>query len=809
VALAAGLVLWTTEGRRADVLRGLEETTRVLQLAIERELGQTVAALEALATSPALDEALSATPGGPGTAAFHAQAGALVERRPAAISVVWLASATGSELLINTMAPPGEVPPPISRYPYPPRPIGEPPPPGAPFREAIRVGRVHVGDLIQGPVTGWIIPVALPVRRGGEIVAVVAAGVSPSSLGLVLREQLALASGIAMVADRGGVIIARTAEEERFVGKPAALETIAFLRGRASIASITGGSTLDGVPIYAALRRLHAAPFAVGYGAPRAMVDQPLHRALAAAAAGALLALSAAVAAALIFGRQLGTEVAALAADAVLLARGESPPSRQPPQVQEVATARAALLHSAASLAESEKRFNRAIEAARMGTWEWDVASGRLAGSPGREALHGRPPGSVATIEALMAVVHPEDRDGLAETLRKALAGVEGGRFTAEFRSVWPDGTERWMRTQGRAEFAENGVPVRVLGAVVDVTAHRRAEAALRESEGRFRLAQEAAGIGLWERDLRTGATTWSEQEYRLFGLDPAKPPPDLATLREMILPEDRDRAPLFPRLEATALGTEPGPVRTASYRIRRGDTGAVRWIQVVGRALPGPDGHPARVIGVTIDVTASREAEERQSLLMREVDHRAKNALAVALSVVQLAPRDLPPEGFAAAVTGRIAAMARAHSLLAAERWSGADLRTLAAAEVAAHEDRVRLEGPPLRLSADAAQPVAMLLHELATNAMKHGALSAPEGRVTLSWRVAEDALELRWSERGGPPVAGRPERAGFGSRLLMALAQRQLGGTVAFDWSDGAGLDVTFRLPLRHLAAPMVGAA
>jgi two-component sensor histidine kinase len=214
-------------------------------------------------------------------------------------------------------------------------------------------------------------------------------------------------------------------------------------------------------------------------------------------------------------------------------------------------------------------------------------------------------------------------------------------------------------------------------------------------------------------------------------------------------------------------------------------------------------------VIGVTIDVTASREAEERQSLLMREVDHRAKNALAVALSVVQLAPRDLPPEGFAAAVTGRIAAMARAHSLLAAERWSGADLRTLAAAEVAAHEDRVRLEGPPLRLSADAAQPVAMLLHELATNAMKHGALSAPEGRVTLSWRVAEDALELRWSERGGPPVAGRPERAGFGSRLLMALAQRQLGGTVAFDWSDGAGLDVTFRLPLRHLAAPMVGAA
>jgi two-component sensor histidine kinase len=231
--------------------------------------------------------------------------------------------------------------------------------------------------------------------------------------------------------------------------------------------------------------------------------------------------------------------------------------------------------------------------------------------------------------------------------------------------------------------------------------------------------------------------------------------------------------------------------------------------MQVVGRALPGPDGRPARVIGVTLDVTASREAEEHQALLMREVDHRAKNALAVALSVIQLAPRDLPPEGFAAAVTGRIAAMARAHSLLAAERWSGADLRTLASAEMAAHEDRVRLEGPPFRLTADAAQPVAMLLHEMVTNAVKHGALSAPGGRVTLSWRVAGDALELGWLERGGPALPGRPERAGFGSRLLAALVQRQLGGTVAFDWSDEDGLDVTFRLPLRHLATPVTGVA
>jgi two-component sensor histidine kinase len=186
----------------------------------------------------------------------------------------------------------------------------------------------------------------------------------------------------------------------------------------------------------------------------------------------------------------------------------------------------------------------------------------------------------------------------------------------------------------------------------------------------------------------------------------------------------------------------------------------------------------------------------------MREVDHRAKNALAVALSVVQLAPRDLSPDAFAAAVTGRIAAMARAHSLLAAERWSGAELRTLAAAELALHEGRVRLSGPRLRLTADAAQPVAMLLHELATNAAKHGALSTPEGRVELSWRTACDELELRWRESGGPPLAGPPSRRGFGSRLLNSLAQRQLSGRIVFDWSDGAGLQVVVHLPARHVA-------
>jgi PAS domain S-box-containing protein len=802
VALAAALALSTAEDRRAAALRELEETAIILQLAVERELGLTIAALEALATSPALDDALASTPGGPGTAAFHAQASEVVARRPAAIGSIWLLPAGGNRPVVSTTGPPRDMPPTVSGTRFPPRPIGEPPEPGTSLREAERLGRPYVGDLVHGIVSGWMVPVAMPVRRNGEIVAVLAAAVSPSSLGQIMREHLPSPEGIAAVADRGGVLVARTEDAERFIGGPAATEMVAFQGDPALDTATVKGFGLNGTPLYAAIRRLSLARLAVGYGAPQTLVDAPVHRAMLATGAGALLALAVAVGAAWLFGRQLGAEVAALGADALLLARGTAPPPRPPAEVEEVATARAALMRSAASLAESETRFNRAVVAARMGTWEWDFSTNTLNGSPGREALYARAPGSLATIDALMSAVHPEDRREITDAMRKAISDVENGRYEAEFRTVWPDGTVRWLRTQGRAEFDAGGRPLRMSGVVVDVTDRRIAETALRESEGRFRLAQEAAGIGVWERDLRSGAVTWSEQEYKVFGLDPAEAPPGLDALRAMIVPEDRKLAPLFPSLEGVALGTDPGPVRSAVYRIRRADDGALRWVQVVGRALPGPDGRAARVIGVTLDVTDSRQAEERQSLLMREVDHRAKNALAVALSVVQLAPRDLSPDAFAAAVTGRIAAMARAHSLLAAERWSGAELRTLAAAELALHEGRVRLSGPRLRLTADAAQPVAMLLHELATNAAKHGALSTPEGRVELSWRTACDELELRWRESGGPPLAGPPSRRGFGSRLLNSLAQRQLSGRIVFDWSDGAGLQVVVHLPARHVA-------
>jgi two-component sensor histidine kinase len=805
VLLAAGLVGWTAQGRRAQELRGLEQTALALQLAIDRELGLVTAALQSLATSPALDQALAGGAGSPLAAPFHGQATALVESRRDILQLVWLAPADRPVPIVNTRVPVGEAPPPLAASRHPPRPIGPPPDPRVVYRQVIEQGQPHVTDLVRGAVVDWTMQVFVPVHRDGRVVAMLSAGLRPERLGEVLRAAAPRRNGVAALVDRGGVVAARSAEADRFVGQPATPDLVALLRDPGPRTRSAALSTLNGDPVYAALRRLDTAPLTIAYGAPRAIVDAPFRRSLAMAVAFALLALGIAVGGALWLGGRLGEEVATLGADAARLAEGAPLPERPAPEVEEVAAARDAMVRSGASLSESEGRFTRAVAAAHMGTWEWDARTGRLTGSPGREALYGRPPGSITTREQGLEAVHPEDRGAVVAALAAAAADIPEGRYLVEFRTVWPDGTVRWLRSQGRCEFAPDGTPLRMAGAVVDVTERRLAEEALRDSERRLRLAQQAGGIGVWERDIATGKAIWSEQEYRLHGLDAAGPAPSAEELRALMVPEDRDKPLLFETLrDEGPVPDEGGPPMTAEYRVRDGRTGRLRWVHLAGRMLPGVDGRPARVVGVSIDVTEVREAEERQRLLMREVDHRAKNALAVALSVVQLAPRDVPPEIFAGAVIGRIAAMARTHSLLADHRWEGADLRALAEAELATHADHVVLDGPAVRLVPDAAQPVAMLLHELATNAAKHGALSAVPGMVRVRWqREPAGALVLSWQEHGGPMLAGAPSRAGFGSRLLSSLVERQLGGRVTFDWSDPAGLSVEVRLPARQIAA------
>ena len=200
-------------------------------------------------------------------------------------------------------------------------------------------------------------------------------------------------------------------------------------------------------------------------------------------------------------------------------------------------------------------------------------------------------------------------------------------------------------------------------------------------------------------------------------------------------------------------------------------------------------------------DITERKTSEEARALLAREVDHRAKNALAVAQALVGLTKAD-NVEDFAEAIRGRIASLARAHSLLSQSQWRGAPLDQLIRDEILpyAKESQVTLSGRPISCGAGAVQSLSLLFHELATNAVKHGALGRETGRVNVKWNLDSKWLNVLWQERGGPEVFA-PKREGFGTKLLKQVTGRQLDAQLDFDW-DPKGLNVHIRFPAEQFA-------
>ena len=316
-------------------------------------------------------------------------------------------------------------------------------------------------------------------------------------------------------------------------------------------------------------------------------------------------------------------------------------------------------------LRASDERFRSFAENTRDVIYIVDVAKRQLEYlNPAYEQVWGEPRDAILSdLRRWAELLHPEDREtALANQNAVALGG---GPIESEYRIRRADGSVRHVRDAAVGIRDEAGRIVRVAGIASDMTDRKQAEAALAASEERLRLAQEAAGIGTWDWDIASGAISWSEQNYRLHGLDPARGPPAYDDWRNAIHPEDRDRA------NATVLeAVARQQVMNTDYRVVDPD-GAVRWLIGRGRVLVDPAGRPERMIGVNLDVTERRTAEARQALLAREVDHRCKNILSVVQSLVRLSRND-DPARLAEAIEGRIVALARAHDLLAAERWLG-----------------------------------------------------------------------------------------------------------------------------------------
>ncbi|TCZ52743.1 PAS domain-containing sensor histidine kinase [Roseicella aquatilis] len=321
-----------------------------------------------------------------------------------------------------------------------------------------------------------------------------------------------------------------------------------------------------------------------------------------------------------------------------------------------------------------------------------------------------------------------------------------------------------------------------------------RAEAALRESEARWRglFTRMHEGFALCEMvhgsDGRAVDFRYLEVNHAWETLTGVPAAQVLGRLASEAIPGIE---PFW--AETYGRVAETGEPAHFEFRLAALD----RWFEVLAYRT-----EPGRFAALFLNVTGRKLAEERQALLAREVDHRAKNALAVVQSVLRLtrAP-DLP--AFVRAVEGRVAALARAQSLLADDRWHGADLRALLEAELAPFlaGQQVELDGPGVVLPVRAAQPVAMAVHELATNAVKHGALSVPGGRLSVHWTLGAGAtplLRLRWVEAGGPAIPQTPTRRGFGSRVLDGTIRGQLGGSIDLSW-EPTGLACDLCLPLR----------
>jgi PAS domain S-box-containing protein len=319
-----------------------------------------------------------------------------------------------------------------------------------------------------------------------------------------------------------------------------------------------------------------------------------------------------------------------------------------------------------------------------------------------------------------------------------------------------------------------------------------------------YRAALAAARMGAWETNLATKTRRWSPEAMKLFGFDL---PDGLGTVGgdndeylAALHPDDRHLRSQFHQIAHTRDFYE------GEYRIVRPD-GAVRW--VTGRALVverEPDGRARRTVTVVTDITEQKENEEHVRFLLRELSHRSKNLIAVIQGIAHRTVRTaVSLQDFEARFNRRLTALAASHNVLINQDWKAAPLDALIREQLTSFTEgdasRVAVQGPPILVNANSAQLIGLAIHELATNAVKHGALALPAGRVSITWNGPDEKslLDLHWHETDGPPVAA-PTRTGFGHTVIKDMIARGLDANVEMNFAR-TGLSWRAHIPIAAL--------
>lgn len=329
-----------------------------------------------------------------------------------------------------------------------------------------------------------------------------------------------------------------------------------------------------------------------------------------------------------------------------------------------------------------------------------------------------------------------------------------------------------------------------------EISERKQADIALKESEARLQEALTAGQVVAFTWEPATGRSQRSENAAQILGFEPQGAADHGPRKDFLARVHPEDRSDFAARIKALS---PRNPAYSASFRFVRAD-GREVWLEETGKAQFDATGRYLRLEGLTRDITERKRAEERQRLLVRELDHRVKNALATVATVAQRTREGSGSiDEFLQMFDGRIQSMANAHALLSRSHWHGVNLADLVRSELApcVNEGNASVAGPEVLLSAQATQPIAIVLHELVTNAAKYGALSTPHGRITVrwDWSAAGGQLTLEWIEDGGPR-ASVPNQTGYGTGVIKNLIPYELGGTVSLAFAD-EGLRCRIELP------------
>jgi PAS domain S-box-containing protein len=457
------------------------------------------------------------------------------------------------------------------------------------------------------------------------------------------------------------------------------------------------------------------------------------------------------------------------------------------------------------ALEESREKLDLALDASGLvGTWDWNITDNIVTADDRFAALYSVTPGAAAVglpIEVFLAGIHPDDRQRVTAEIGDGLK--QPGPVRIEYRLAGTgDAPERWVVASGRVITDATGKAVRLPGIVVDVTDERRVAEQLAESEMRFRTLADTMPQMVWST-LPDGYHDYYNARWYEFTGVPAGST-DGEAWNGMFHPDDQERAWTVWRHSLAS-----GDPYRIEYRLKH-HSGAYRW--VLGQALPIRDGagRITRWFGTCTDIHEGRLAQEEREVIAQELSHRIKNIFAVIGGIVSLAARSHPEaKDFADRLRGRILALGRAHDFVrphsreSQPRSNPASLQALVRDLLQPYRDgdleRVTFTGADAFIDDTTATPLALLFHELATNAAKYGALSRDDGRVEISSEVVGDNYLLHWREIGGP--VPNPGDAGFGSRLISLSVEGQLRGSLDRHYGEG-GLEVDLSIPLNSLS-------